>query len=248
MRALVLALALAATSAVSAADFSGVEVFIPVISRVAGANDTRWRTDLVITNRSETDGTTAKMVYDPVGGAPLQGSFFIPARGTVTIPDVLSEVFELDQTYGTLRITSLDDHVKLMAHARIYNVGTAEGEFGQLIQGLPLEQLGERAWLNGLIAIRDNRANVGIGNPNNAVTNVSLSWYDKNGDLQGTRGGFTIQPWDVLLLNDIFSILGFSPDEGLSIRVTSDRTMYAYASIVRNDTGDAYTIMGDGTD
>jgi hypothetical protein len=35
-------------------------------------------------------------------------------------------------------------------------------------------------------------------------------------------------------------------DEGLTVRVTADVPVYAYASVVRNDTGDAYMVMGDG--
>jgi hypothetical protein len=49
-------------------------------------------------------------------------------------------------------------------------------------------------------------------------------------------------------MNDIFGTLSTAPDEGVSFLLIADRPIYAYASIVRNDTGDAYTIMGDGTD
>jgi hypothetical protein len=47
---------------------------------------------------------------------------------------------------------------------------------------------------------------------------------------------------------DIIDLLRTSPDEGLSFLLEADCPIYGYASIVRNDTGDAYTIMGDGTD
>lgn len=249
MRSLILILALAVSSAVHAADFSGLEIFIPVVSRVPGVNDTRWRTDLVIANRSETQVTSVKVIYEPAGSAvPVQGSFAVPARGTITIPDVLAEVYGLHQSYGTMWLQSTNDNVKIVAHARIYNVGTAEGEFGQVVQGMPIDRLNRKVWLNGLIGIRGNRTNIGIGNPNNEIAQLTLNWYDKEGNVLGSSNHLTVQPWDVLLLNDIFTYLNIPVDEGLTIRVTSNIPIYAYASIVRNDTGDAYTIIGDGTE
>jgi hypothetical protein len=248
---LVLALSSALTAALpaAAADFAGSEIFIPVISRVPGVNHTQWRSDLVISNRSDTAETSVKIVYEPAGSAvPMQGSFFVPPHGTVTIPDALSEVFELSQSFGTLWLAPTNDDAKITAHVRIYNVGTAEGEFGQVIQGLPIAQLGKTAWLNGLIGIRDNRTNIGIANPHNTNAHYSFSWYDKAGHLLGTRTAQTIEPWDVSLLNDIFTQLNIPPDDGVAIKITADVPIYAYASIVRNDTGDAYTIIGNGSD
>jgi hypothetical protein len=99
-----------------------------------------------------------------------------------------------------------------------------------------------------LFGIRNNRANLGIANPNNEVAKFTLSWYDKSGNEQGRRTNIFVQPWDVLLMNDIFGTLSTAPDEGVSFLLVADRPIYGYASIVRNDTGDAYTIMGDGTD
>ena len=247
--ALVLALLLLATSTVTAADFSGLELFIPVVSRVPGANATQWRTDLVIANRGEFEATTVKLVYEPANASPVQSSVTIPALGSVTIPDVLLETFGREQSYGTLWLGTLHEESPIVAHARIYNVGNANGEFGQLIQAMPINQLTKNVWLNGVIGIRGNRTNLGIANPNNGVAKYTLSWYDKSGNLQGTLANQTVQPWEVTLLNDIFLQLHSAPDEGTTIRITADVPIYAYASVVRNDsTGDAYTIMGDGTD
>jgi hypothetical protein len=246
MRSLVLVLALSAAVTASAADFAGREIFIPIVSRVPGANATHWRTDLVISNRSDVE-TSVKLVYEPTGPAvPMQGTYFVPPHGTVTIPDALLEIFELSQTYGTLWLDPTNDNATIVAYARIYNVGTAEGEFGQGIQGLPIDQLGKTAWLHGLIGVRNNRSNIGVANPHNTTAHYSMTWYDKAGHNLGTRTGLTIAPWEVNLLNDIFGNLGIANDDGVSIKITSDISIYAYASIVRDDTGDAYTIMGNG--
>lgn len=248
MRSLVLVLILFAAFAVTAADFSSFDLFIPVVSRVPGAFGTNWRTDIVIANRSDIP-TSVRMTYEPAGSNTRSlGTFGVVAHGTVTIPDALLEVYELTQTYGTMRLTSTNDNVTIAAHARIYNVGTAEGEFGQLVQAMPLDQLSKKVWINGVIGIRDNRTNIGVGNPNDAVAHFSLSWYNKNGVLLGTMNNLSVEPWDVLLLNDIFAFLNAPLDDGMTLRLIADVPIYAYASVVRNDTGDAYTVMGDGSD
>ena len=248
MRSLVLVLVLALSTAVtaSAVDFSGQEIFLPVVSRVPGANATHWRTDLMISNRSDAE-TSVRLIYEPSGpAAAMQATYFIPPHGTVTVPDAMLEIFELSQTYGTMRIMPVNDDASIEAHARIYNVGTAEGEFGQGIQGLPTDLLGKTVWLNGLIGLRDNRSNIGVANPHDTTAHYSMTWYDKAGHNLGTRTGLTIEPWEINLLNDIFGNLGIANDDGVSIKITADVPVYAYASIVRDDTGDAYTIMGNG--
>jgi hypothetical protein len=244
--ALLIAVLLATTA--SAFDFSGREIFIPVISRVPGANNTQWRTDVTITNRSETFPVQVSMIFDPAGpGEGTQHRIELDPLMTVTLLDIVFTEFGQQQAYGTLWLGSSNANAPIAAHARIYNVGNAAGEFGQMMQGLPLEQLPRTVWLHGLISFLGNRANIGIANPNNTPAHYSITWYDKHGESHGTAGMFTVQPWDVVLINDIFGYLGQAPDEGLTLRLTSDVPIYAYGSIVRNDTGDAYTILGNGT-
>jgi hypothetical protein len=248
MRSLVLALSLLAASTVLATDFSGLEVVIPVVSRVAGANGTQWKTDVVVSNRSDVAATTVRMIYNPVGHPPLQSLFTLAPHGSFTMVDVILDRYGRQEGYGTIWLGSSTDEAKITAHARIYNTGNPAGEFGQLVQGMPYDKLTKTVWISGVIGIRNNRANLGIANPNNEIAKFTLSWYDKSGNEQGRRTNIFVQPWEVLLMNDIFSVLRSSPDEGVAFLLEADRPIYGYASIVRNDTGDAYTIMGDGTD
>ena len=90
------------------------------------------------------------------------------------------------------------------------------------------------------------RTNVGIANPHETATTFWLNWYDQHGDFHGGAGMITIPPYGLILYNDIFSVVGMPPAEGLTLNIDADLPLYAYASVVRNDTGDAYTIMGDG--
>ncbi|HEX2060916.1 MAG TPA: hypothetical protein VHK90_09250 [Thermoanaerobaculia bacterium] len=243
-----LVLALFAACQALGFDFSGKEIFIPVVSRVPGANNTQWRTDLTLTNRSEDFPTQVSMIYDPTGpGEAIQRKVDLDPLMTVTLLDVVLSEFGAHESYGTLWLGSSDARAPIAAHARLYNAGNAAGQFGQMVQGLPLEQLPRTVWLHGLIGFLGNRANVGIANPNNTPAHYSITWYDKHGESHGSSGMHTVQPWEVVLINDIFGYLGLATDEGLTIRLRSDLPIYAYGSIVRNDTGDAYTILGNGT-
>src|SRR5687768_8333936 len=106
MRSLVFVLTLLAASAVAATDFTGNEIFIPVVSRVPGAFNSEWRTDLVITNRSEAEASQVVVIYEPIGTpVPVQVSFNVPARGTVTVVDAVLELFDKPESFGTLWIS-----------------------------------------------------------------------------------------------------------------------------------------------
>jgi hypothetical protein len=248
MKTIAFLLLLAVATNASAVDFSGTEVFIPVISRVPGANETQWQTDLVISSRA-TIGlvTTVAMKYTPAGTTtPLLSTLVLQPRETVTINDALAEHFGFEQSFGTLSLLSTDPAVPIAAHARIYNTGNPAGQFGQLMQGVAIDKLGNRLWLNGLSGINGNRTNIAVANPHDAPAAVSLSWFDKSGEQRGGLQGIQLPPSGIYLLNDVFAQFGVEYDEGFSVRVFADRPVYACASVVRNDTGDAYTIIANG--
>ncbi|HEX7831838.1 MAG TPA: hypothetical protein VF787_19435 [Thermoanaerobaculia bacterium] len=249
MRNVVAALALLTAFSASAYDFSGNEIFLPVVSRVAGANNTQWRTDLVVSSRDQNTPTEVSMFFFPYpSGEGIQHRFTLEPLQTVTMPDVVLNTFGLTQRAGTIWLGAVNESVEIAANARIYNTGNSAGEFGQVIHGLPPESLSKTSFLHGLTGINGNRTNVGIANPSNTRALFSLTWYDKHGESHGSVS-LGIDPWQVLLINDIFTYVGQPADEGMTLRVrSSNNALYAYASIVRNDTGDAYTIIGNGRD
>jgi hypothetical protein len=230
-----------------AANYAAPQVFIPIVTHTAGASGTQWRTDLVITNRDANKSAVVSMIYDPIGSIPFVLTDVIGPRQTLVFQDFVGVRVGRPNSYGTLTVLT-DNEAPVVAHARIYNTGNAAGEFGQLIQGLPISELPRTAWLSGLIGTRGFRTNVGIANPNNVDLTFGLTWYDKHGESHGSAGLVTVPAYGVLLYNDIFNTVGMPRDEGLMIRINASLPVYAYASVVRNDTGDAYTIVGDGTD
>lgn len=231
----------------AAMDFAGAEVFVPMVGRTPGANSTQWQTDLIVTNRSEHHDTEVSMWLLPNGLTPVQHKFVLAPMQTVTFRDLLAETFGIQQIVGTLWLGSSNDEAKIAAHARIYNVGNPAGQFGQAIAALPPDSLTTTSWLHGLDASPGSRTNVGIANPANETTFFSIAWFDAQGEIHGSVQ-LSVGPWQVYVINDIFDFTGLTRAEGATIRVRSSiNPVYAYASVVRNDTGDAYTIVGTGT-
>jgi len=84
--------------------------------------------------------------------------------------------------------------------------------------------------------------NVGVSNPSELTTLIWIELFDTSGL---SRGAFatTVGPRSYRQFNDIFSHFQAGPLNAAIVRVSSDAPVYAYASIVRNDTGDATFVM-----
>jgi hypothetical protein len=97
--------------------------------------------------------------------------------------------------------------------------------------------------LPGLSGVDGNRTNVGIANPGTTPALVFISLSDTAG-LE--RGGFAteIPARSYRQFNDIFDHFGTGPLNAAMVTVSSSNTVvYAAASIVRSDTGDATFVM-----
>jgi hypothetical protein len=98
-------------------------------------------------------------------------------------------------------------------------------------------------YLPGLSGVNGNRTNIGVSNPGTSTALVFISLYDTSG-LE--RGGFAteIPPRSYRQFNDIFEHFRTGPLHAAMVSVTSSNAVvYAAASIVRNDTGDATFVM-----
>ena len=84
-----------------------------------------------------------------------------------------------------------------------------------------------------------NRTNVGVSNPFDRHVLFWITLYDTSGE---SRGAFatSVAPRSFRQFNDIFSYFQAGPLHAAMIRISSSESaIYGYASIVRNDTGDA---------
>ena len=241
--AFVVALASFAASA-SAVDLGGTTVVIPVAMHGPGKLGTVWVTDVWIGNHSSV-AKTVNLEFYPTGGGSLSASVQVGTYAAVEIKDIVLGTFGLSNAKGLL-ILSVEGGSAFVAQARIYNTGNPAGEFGQFVPGIGLQMLRRQAWVYGVSGVSGNRTNVGVANPTDTTFDVSVSLSDADGGSQTGRT-ISLSPKQLVQIDDIFSYLGVSPGSNMQVEIsspTSEDRIYGYASVVRDDTGDAIFLPG----
>ena len=223
----------------------GGEILIPVVYRGAGANDTLWRSEIVVSNVSShlTQPTWTTITFHGDNGATKEVRMPLSPKEVIAVPDAVREWFDVENGGGIVRVTWDDaPMVRVMAWARIYNAGE-HGEYGQAVPGVETRKLVSEHFLPGLSGVNGNRTNVGVSNPTSTPTLVWFELIDTAGESRGAFATY-VGPRSYKQLNDVFSHFQAGPLNAAMVRVvSSDTTIYAYASIVRNDTGDATFVM-----
>lgn len=221
------------------------EILIPAVYRGAGANNTMWRTEIVVSNVTEGPAavvqTTVTLHRD--NGEALEVHLHLSPMEVLAIPDAVHDWFSVENGGGIVRVTWDGDQSRIMARARVYNVGE-HGEYGQSMPGLDTSKLVSHHYLTGISGVDGNRTNVGVSNP---TTTDALVWIELIDTSGLSRGSFAtgIPARSYRQYNDIFSYFQAGPLNAAMVRVVSTNVpVYAYASIVRNDTGDATFVMG----
>jgi len=236
MRAVTILLSLILTSSALAG-----EVVIPAIYRGDGANGSVWRTELAVANVTPSPAFPARAdatLYRE-GLEPIAVPLLLSQYENLLIDDVVFSWFGVENGGGLVRITWDDANTRITARARIYNV-TAAGQFGQAAPGLALPELQQDNFLIGVSGTRGNRTNVGISNPHATPVQAWIELLDTAGN---THGEYSVlipaRTWRQF--NDIFALFPHAgPQHPAVIRVKAiENTVYAYASVVRADTGDA---------
>ena len=235
MRTAALAFTLLLASAASAG-----EVFIPAVYRGPGAGQSVWRTEITVANITtspviEVVDVTVTL-HRPDGTTSSFSTPFAPQE-TLTIPDALAQWFDVVEGGGLVRVSWDSEVARITARARIYNV-TENGEYGQGVPGVAVDRLVSDYFLTGLSGVDGNRTNIGISNPHEQNVMFWITLYDTSGLARGAFAS-VVPPRSYRQFDDIFSHFQAGPLNAATIRVTgADGTIYPWASIVRNDTGD----------
>lgn len=246
MRASLFFSVLLLTTLAEGSDFVGSDLLIPICGRTAGAHGSKWQTDLLITNTSRSStAEPVSIVFRREGYPDAEFSAAIEPRATLILRDAIRETFAQEDGVGTIRILAASDRAALSARARIYNTASQNGEFGQTVQGVAVSKLPREAYLPGLNGLAPNRTNVGIAIATGENTVAVLTLWDRNGE---PRRGLTVEipAGGSLVLNDVFTHLGTGPLDAATIHVVASQPFYAWASIVRSDSGDADFVAASG--
>lgn len=249
LRLLALILLFAFGSPLCAMDMGGSNMLIPIAGRTAGAYGSEWRTDLVITNLQAQPAPVVLTFYASASDRSFL-STTLPGGGTLVLEDVVRTTFLRDSGLGMLRVSSAQQSARFVARAYIYNRGqrlgeSVQGEYGQGVPAVPLDALTREHVLSGVTAMNGRRTNIGVANPWLVPATLILTMHGRNGELLGTLYR-TVPSSEVLQLNDAFAAFGVAPVAEASVRVRANVGVYAYASIVRADSGDAVFVPGSG--
>jgi hypothetical protein len=107
------------------------------VGRTPGIGGTVWRTRLELFNTAAAETTVALFLNlsDRDNTAPAASAqVAVAPRATLIIEDLIAGAFGLDEAVGSVDIVA---SAPVIAHARIANVGSDVGTFGQAVPGLP---------------------------------------------------------------------------------------------------------------
>lgn len=243
---LTLILTLSITLPAVALDLGSRDVLVPIAGRLSGANGSQWRTDLVVTNVTRPAAPAMVFVeYHGSDGSTTWEAIPLAVHQSLVLKDVIRTRFNRDNGFGYIRVNTSSPTAQVTARARLYNTANPQGEFGQSIPGLPTDALMRDHYVTGLSGVDGNRTNFGLTNPWKTPVTASLQLFNQDGVALASKT-VTVEKENVLQMNDVFGSFGVPPSEGATVKVAASASVYAWASVVRNDSGDATFIEGTG--
>jgi hypothetical protein len=241
---------------------AGQEVFIPVAGSTPGLLGNRWKTDLNLFNSDVSGaGTSALVQFIPTGASLASASststLLLPPRGGAANRDITTSMFNGMTGIGALRIISSGT---VFANARVYDDQTANGKgtLGQSVPGLTRSQAIRSGVLVGLTSVQSGasgasaigaqnaRTNIGFFNPNDSPSTIAAELRDGNGSVIATQI-VTLGPFQhtQMALNGANGLFASETSDftGRAVTFLASQPLFAYASIVDNDSGDASFVL-----
>lgn len=226
-----------------------VSTYLMGAAHLEGQSGTRWRTDLEICN------------FDPVEhGAEIafleRGQENVdPATVTVALPagectrygDVVTSVFGLTETAGTVRLTGT---ARLPCSARTYTL-TGAGSYGSFKLGSPSDEAIRTGESGALIQLshsidpsRGFRTNLELVNLTGVPITVEVDLYSAGGTHLGTRA-WELRASEDIQVGKVFEyVFNLDVDDGFALvrTPTPGGAFLASASVVDNLTGDGFNV------
>lgn len=243
--ALSLFLVLAASGEASAASVTSLT--IPGVANLAGANGTRFESDLVLTNLSDAAADVTVSLIPAAGAstavAPHQVR--IAPRASVSYTNVLALLWSLDGAGGALRVES---DATVAANARTYNV-TPQGSFGLSLPAISDEQMlvaGDLAtapWVaHSAVASAGFRTNVAVVFPDSEGGRATIVVLGARGEELGRR---TFDSSVASFQQDSVASFAAASDVARMAVIVERGRAQAYAAVVDNVTGDSSLFLAE---
>jgi PKD repeat protein len=218
---------------------SGSSTIIPAVGRAGGLNGTFWRSDVTLFNPGSSAMTVSLRLL--VAGVDNRNaswqSVTLGARQTIVLADVASRFTGTANVSGALEL-SWSGNAPVVT-SRTYTTNDAGGTFGQSID--PAAAFGADADVPGLRSDASFRTNAGFVNSGDQPIGINVSLLSSNGFTLGT-GFVALAPKSQMQfsLGSLFPGLNVNTLGNVTLEAHTDSaaTMFAYASMVDNISGD----------
>ncbi len=239
---------------------ASTDLVVPVVGRTAGVGGTVWNTRLELFNTADSATSVAfhLNLSDRDNTSPAASAqVSVSPRETLVIEDLISETFGLEVAVGSVDIVA---SAPVIAHARIANLGSDTGTYGQAVPAIPaswavgdddLPGINPNADVVYLFEVQEDavfRSNLGISSI--VATPLSLTVVARVGnDPIGSPLDLVLDPFSHTQVNRVLDVMGVPEGTG-GVRLevqgaagTGGR-FFAYLSRVDNDSGDAVFLLG----
>jgi len=214
--------------------------WLAAAANTSGAQDSSWRTDLTLLNRSGAVAT-AEVRYRADDGAVENTAVVINTGEQQTLDDVIGDMGMSGG--GSLQVFS--DH-PILVSSRTYNTSD-DGTFGQFLDGYSpttTASSGDLVWLPQLQQNPSFRTNIGVLNSGDESVTVHIRLFDQAGQELAARRR-TLPPMTRIQFQEPFSRIAGRDDidEGYAtVTVEAGNGVVAFASVIDNATNDPTTV------
>jgi len=225
-----------------------IRYLVPGVAHIPGAGGTQWRSDLAVVNPGTTPATLALTLHDHDTDAVSTASRTLAAGATEEWTDALVSVFGLDPSSQVKGVLHIGATGPLAVSCRTFNQETATRTYGQQLPALTeTDALGGDAVgiLPHLKGSARFRTNLGVVNLGSVEAQVEVRVFEQTGQQVGRTESLAVASGRWHQQNDVFAWTGAAGEEIAYARLAvspPDARVWAYASLVDNETGDPTTI------
>ena len=238
-------LVVAASMAILPLAANAATLIIPAAGTGAGANDSRWQSELTFHNTSSS-AVPLGLTFHDAAGAQTSDSLSLAPRATMTLSDVVKSRFGRDTATGAIEVTVPDAFADRVAvTSRTFN-SSANGQFGQDIPAIDVSDAaaaGDVVVIEGPASAATARFNFGVY----AVTDATVRWELVRAD--GTTAASVEKSYSAgtqfQYNQGITTLLNATEQDNDTLHavVTSGKVI-AYGSAIDNQSGDPTFVPG----
>jgi hypothetical protein len=213
------------------------------VAHAAGRLGSQWRSNLCVTNVSES--TAHLTITYRHGSGAVSEEYSLGANRSKEWGDVAASLFGMSgASAGSVEVAS---DVPVLVTARTYNQSSS-GTFGQYLPGADAGRALTSGQLGVLPQIKNTssfRTNVGFVNLGTSPCTVRVRLYSASGVQLGSSVSRSANPGEWSQINDVYDVAGAgSSNLGMATVevVSGDGPIWAYASVVDNTSNDPTTV------